>query len=274
VATPFDLTDRVAFVTGAGRGIGRQIARTLAEAGAHVAAVGQTADVVEEAAEEVRQRGRRSLAITVDVADSAQVDDAVGRALGEFGRIDILVNSAGIARHGASEETSDGEWRRILDVNLDGTYWCCRAVGRHTLERGSGAIVNIASMSGTIVNVPQPQAAYNASKAFIDSFAFALRAELKETGVTVTCLMPGATDTDFFRKAHMEDASIVQDGKLGPADKVARDGYEALMRGDREIVSGIPNKIQDLMANVMPEKMVAKRAKKMHQPKHEEEEAE
>lgn len=222
----FGLSGRVAIVTGAGRGIGREVARTLARAGASIAALDIDPVTAGEAAAECRELGGQAVAVQVDVRDPASVDAAVAEVLAELSAIDILVNVAGICRNAPAETMADDDWRDVLAVNLDGTFWCCRAVGRHMLARGRGAIVNIASLSASVVDYPQPQASYNASKAGVVQLTRSLASEWAAAGVRVNCVSPGYIATEMTKLGMASGwgdtwLAMIPMGRLGEPSEVA-----------------------------------------------------
>jgi len=191
IANPFDLAGKVAFVTGAGRGLGREFARALAAAGADIVVAEMNAKTGPQAAREIRAMHRKALSVRTDVTKPASVAKAVHAAVEKFKRIDILVNNAGITIWKEAEKVSLAEWRRVVDVNFNGLFYCCRAVGRVMIRQGGGSIINIASMSGTIVNVPQAQASYNATKAAVVHLTKSLAVEWAKYNVRVNSISPG-----------------------------------------------------------------------------------
>ncbi len=247
----FQLGGQVAVVTGAAKGIGFAVADALSEAGAHVVLTDLNGAAAETAAQVLVSKGRKVSAMELDVTDARQVKAVADKIVALHGKIDILVNNAGIAISFIPAEVMDDvSWHKVIDVNLNGVFYCCRAFGRHMLARKSGVVVNVGSMSADIVNYPQEQANYNASKAGVHHLTRSLAAEWASRGVRVNAVAPTYIETDLTR-AEAQNPEILKHwidgtpmGRMGHPEEVASvilflaSGASSLMTGSIVSVDG------------------------------------
>ncbi len=250
----------LAVVTGASTGIGRELARLCAQAGFDLVIAADEARI-EDAAAELRATGVRVDAVEADLATT----DGVNRLLEALGQrpVDYLFANAGRGLGGGFLDQDFDRVRHVVDTNVTGTIYLVQNVGRLMRERNRGSILITGSIAGYIPG--SFQAVYNGTKAFLDNFAFALRNELKDTEVVVSCLMPGPTETEFFARADMLDTSVGQASK-DDAAMVARTGFDALMSGKGDVVSGWKNKLQTTLANISPSGLLAEQHRRMAEP--------
>ena len=253
-------TQRLAVVTGASTGIGFELAKLCADSGFDLVIAADEPEI-QDAARIFKGMGRNVQAIEADLATTEGVDKLLQCVAGR--KVDVLVANAG---HGLGRAFVDQDWedvRHVIDTNVTGTTYLVQNVARTMRDRGDGRILITGSIAGMMPGTYQ--AVYNASKAFLDSFSYALRAELADTGVTVTCLMPGATETDFFERADLMDTKVGSEKKMSPVD-VAKDGFDAMMKGDADVVSGWQNKLRAAMSHLLPKTSLAKMHEGMAKP--------
>ena len=252
--------NQFAVVTGASTGIGLELAKCCARAGFDLVIVADEPSI-QKAADELRRLGANVEPVEADLATTEGVDKLCG-VVGNR-PIDALLANAGVGLGKAFLDQDFERIRRVVDTNVTGTLYLIHRAGNEMLRRNSGRILITGSIAGFMPG--SFQAVYNGTKAFLDSFSFALREELRDSAVTVTCLMPGATETEFFRRADMMDTKVGTQEKDDPAD-VAKAGFDAMMNGESDIVTGFKNKVQSSVANVMPNELLARQHRSMAEP--------
>ena len=253
-------TRPLAIVTGASAGIGYELAKCCAQQGFDLL-VAADQSAIHDAAQDFRALGAAVEAIEADLATLNGVDRLYAATKGR--PVDALLANAGHGLGHAFLDQPFEEVRHVIDTNIIGTLYLIQKVGQEMRARGQGRILMTGSIAGFMPGTFQ--AVYNGTKAFINSFSFALRNEMQDTGVTVTCLMPGPTETEFFERAEMLDTQVGQQEKDEPAD-VAKIGFEAMMKGEGDVVSGWKNKLQSALANVTPASRLAEQHRKMAEP--------
>ena len=257
--------NRYALITGATSGIGYELAKLFAADGYNLIAVARTEEDLQRTKTELSQQyGVQVETIAKDLFQTNAAFELYDEVKAKGWTVDVLVNDAGQGQYGLFVEADIQRLLDIIQLNVSALTVLTHLFLKDMVARNEGKILQLASIASQL---PGPwQAVYHATKAYVLSFTEALISELKESAVTITALQPGATDTDFFNKADMQESKIL-DTKLSDPVKVAKDGYEALMSGDDKVISGFKNKAMVGMSNVMPESMVAEQMNKMQQPR-------
>lgn len=259
-------TKKYALITGATSGIGLELARLFAKDKYNLIIAARHEEDLDSCARMLQQEGIEVITISKDLFQRSAPFELYQEVRDRNITPDILVNDAGQGLYGEFVDTDLERELDIIQLNIAAVVVLTKLFLKDMVSRNTGRILNVASIAG---KVPGPyQAVYHGTKAFIHSFNEAVRSEVKASGstVTITSLLPGATDTDFFHKADMEGSKIVQEGKLGDAAAVAKDGYEALMDGKDMVISGFKNKVQVAMANVLPDSASAENMRKTQEP--------
>jgi NAD(P)-dependent dehydrogenase (short-subunit alcohol dehydrogenase family) len=248
VLDAFDLTGKTAVVTGGNTGLGEAFAKALVGAGADVALAARSRERSEAVAEEIQASGGHAIVVGLDVTDPAQVDGMLESVTERLGPVDILVNNAGVCYHGPAAEVPLEEWHDVFDVNVHGLWHCAQIVGRRMIQNGGGNIINIGSISAMIVNRPQWQPAYNASKAAVHQLTRSLAAEWAPYNVRVNALAPGYVKTAMspvdepqFRRHWIEDTPMQRYAtpeELGPSIVYLASDASSFMTGSILVVDG------------------------------------
>jgi short-subunit dehydrogenase len=258
-------TTKYALITGATSGIGYELAKLFAKDNYNLIIVSRDQEHLDKAAQELKQNDIDVITISKDLFNRDEVFALCEEVKRTGIQVDVLVNDAGQGAYGLFKDNDIERELKIIDLNIGALTILTKHFLQEMVARNDGKILNLASIAS---ETPGPwQAVYHGTKAYVLSITEAIREEVKDTNVTVTALLPGATDTDFFNKADMQDSKIVQDKSSlsNPAD-VAKDGYEALMSGDDKIISGFKNKVMVEMSHVTPDTMVAHNMNEMQKP--------
>jgi short-subunit dehydrogenase len=259
-----ETTKMYTLITGGTSGIGFELAKIFASNGHHLIIVARDENELARTYRELSPLGVDVITISKDLFIKESPFELYTEVMSKGLLVNILVNDAGQGQYGEFAETDIYRELDIIQLNICSLVVLTKLFLRDMLQRGDGKILNLSSIAS---KAPGPfQSVYHGTKAFVQSFTEAVRNEVKDTGVTLTALLPGATDTDFFNKAEMQESKIVAEGKLDDPVKVAKDGYEALMSGDDMVVSGFKNKMNVAMSNIMPDEKAADNMHKKQEP--------